>query len=292
MSYAQTATPYSGGYRTPQALARRRSFSGHATSFAYSPRTGYDDYSRYGGYGADGSTGAYDEYAGYGDTPAQSSAYTAQATTSPYPQSAYAGYTGGQGYSTPRQSSYYGNGAGAYDDLAVGTSRYDDYDYGSYPVTSLAPASRRRRSSSISYHNQYSSGPTRTSYYQGVSSYRSTIVKFRAKASFRSGITLAEAVSGVKLSGGDYLRWHEINADARGKIFLRVKWAGYTSLTYEIPVDAYDNRVRLSSLARRVGRACIHFMQANRIQLSWDRVKLYHLEEVSQGTWQPALTIR
>ena len=66
MSYAQTATPYSGGYRTPQALARRRSFSGHATSFAYSPRTGYDDYSRYG-YGADGSTGAYDEYAGYGD---------------------------------------------------------------------------------------------------------------------------------------------------------------------------------------------------------------------------------
>jgi len=226
----------------------------------------------------------------------QTQAYPSQATTSPYPQSGYAGYTGAaqSGYTTPRQSTYYGNSSGAYDDLAVGTSRYDDYEYGSYPVTSLAPASRRRRSSSVSYYNQnqYNSGPSRASYYPSVATHRSTVVKFRAKASFRSGISLAEAVSGVKLSGGDYLRWHEINADARGKIFLRVKWTGYPALTYEIPVDSFDNRVRLSSLARRVGRACIHFMQSNGIQLSWDRVKLYHLEEVSQGTWQPALTIR
>lgn len=73
---------------------------------------------------------------------------------------------------------------------------------------------------------------------------------------------------------------------------LSLQWNGYAALTYEIPVDGYEGRVRLSSLCRRVSRAIIHFMAANSIPISWDRVKLYHLEEVTPGTWQPALTVR
>ena len=31
-------------------------------------------------------------------------------------------------------------------------------------------------------------------------------------------------------------------------------------------------------------------VQANMIPVSWDRVILYHLEEISPGTWQPVLS--
>ena len=124
-------------------------------------------------------------------------------------------------------------------------------------MTSLAPASRRRRSSSVSFHNQYSGGPSRTSFYQSTP-YRTPVVKFRAKASFRSGITLAEAVNGVKLSGGDYLRWHEINADARGKIFLRVKVIKILSLdfkTFAFLLFVYVvDRIRCSHVRDSCGR--------------------------------------
>lgn len=34
-------------------------------------------------------------------------------------------------------------------------------------------------------------------------------------------------------------------------------------MTYELPVDDYDGRVELQTLARRVARACVHFIQVN-----------------------------
>lgn len=84
---------------------------------------------------------------------------------------------------------------------------------------------RPRRNSNVSLHRQMSVG-------SGLGMHDSTffdrgragnIVKFRAKGAFRGGITLSDAVAGIKLSGGDYLRWHELNADARGKIFLKIR---------------------------------------------------------------------
>lgn len=83
---------------------------------------------------------------------------------------------------------------------------------------------RPRRSSSVSFSRQLSTGTQRTSYYQNYDyRARSPPIKFRTKGALRPGITLADAVSGVKLSGGDYVRWHEINADARGRVYLRIK---------------------------------------------------------------------
>lgn len=34
-------------------------------------------------------------------------------------------------------------------------------------------------------------------------------------------------------------------------------------MTYELPVDSYDGRCELQTLARRVARACVHFLQVN-----------------------------
>ena len=32
--------------------------------------------------------------------------------------------------------------------------------------------------------------------------------------------------------------------------------------------------------------------QSNNIPYSWDRVKMYAIEEISHGTWQPQLTVK
>lgn len=34
-------------------------------------------------------------------------------------------------------------------------------------------------------------------------------------------------------------------------------------MTYELPVDNYDGRVELQTLARRIARACVHFIQVS-----------------------------
>ncbi|KDR83462.1 hypothetical protein GALMADRAFT_85634 [Galerina marginata CBS 339.88] len=117
-------------------------------------------------------------------------------------------------------------------------------------------------------------------------------LKFKRKGSFTSGIGLDEAQSRIRLSGNDAYSFHDLHADSRGRIYLRVKWTGYSSLTYEIRLDGYDGRVDLQTLARRVSRACVHYLQANVIPILWDRVLLHHLEEVSYGVWQPMLSTR
>ena len=41
------------------------------------------------------------------------------------------------------------------------------------------------------------------------------------------------------------------------------QWTGYNSMTYELPADCYDGRVELQTLARRIARACVHFLQVS-----------------------------
>jgi len=116
------------------------------------------------------------------------------------------------------------------------------------------------------------------------------LIKFKRKGGFRSGISLGEAMANIRLSGNDSYTFHDLNVDHRGRILLKIRWSGYTSMTYEIPVDGYEGRVQLQTIARRIARACVHFLQANMIPVSWDRVLLYHLEECSPGVWQPVLS--
>jgi len=116
-------------------------------------------------------------------------------------------------------------------------------------------------------------------------------VKFRLKGGYRQGITLSEATESARLSRSVQYSLHDLAPDARGRITLKVRWAGFRSLTYEIPVSTeYDGYVNQQSLARRIARAIVHFMTSNAIALSWDRVVLHRLEEVTPGIWIPVLT--
>ncbi|KAI0299704.1 hypothetical protein B0F90DRAFT_1630618 [Multifurca ochricompacta] len=116
-------------------------------------------------------------------------------------------------------------------------------------------------------------------------------VKFRLKGGYRQGISLNEATDSIRLSRSVAYSLHDLAPDVRGRITLKVRWAGFRSLTYEIPVSTdYDGYVNLQSLARRVARAIVHFMSSNAIALSWDRVVLHRLEEITPGVWIPVLT--
>jgi len=182
-----------------------------------------------------------------------------------YPQTAY------PVYGTERTHSQYG-----------GYDGYDDYAGGGYAASyASAPRLGRRRHSSMSYRRP------RLDSYRRLSS---MLIKFKRKGGFRGGVTLGEAMSNVRLSGNDSYSFQDLNVDHRGRIVLKIKWTGYTSMTYEIPVDGYEGRVQLQTIARRIARACVHFLQANMIPVSWDRVILYHLEEHSPGVWQPVLS--
>jgi len=174
------------------------------------------------------------------------------------------------------------------------TSGYDNMDdpyyddrslsHGHHAMSSMAYP-RNRRHSTVSFATMA----------PAVDPYRlpsSIHIKFRRKGSFTAGIGLDEAQSHIRLSGNDAYSFHDLHADSRRRIYLRIKWVGYSSLTYEIPLDGYDGRVDLQTLARRISRACVHYLQANVIPIPWDRVQLHHLEEVSYGVWQPMLSTR
>ena len=75
---------------------------------------------------------------------------------------------------------------------------------------------------------------------------------------------------------------------------------------YNIPLDSYDGRLDLETLARRVARSCVHYFQvggvlycrsfltlhqANRIPISWDRLDLKALQELEFGVWEPLLSV-
>jgi len=115
-------------------------------------------------------------------------------------------------------------------------------------------------------------------------------IKFRLTGEHRSGITLNEALSSERLSQSRPYMLHDIAPDMYRKITLKVRWSGYRSNIYDIPLSTDPSGyVNLQSLARRTARAIVHFMQANGIFLSWERVVIHRLEEISPGIWIPVL---
>ena len=53
--------------------------------------------------------------------------------------------------------------------------------------------------------------------------YGSQIIKFKRKGGFRSGVTLGEAMSNVRLSSNDSYSYHDLGVDHRGKIILKIR---------------------------------------------------------------------
>ncbi|KAK7061412.1 hypothetical protein R3P38DRAFT_656205 [Favolaschia claudopus] len=273
----------------PRTMSRRQSLP-YAPPMGY-PEQGYSHAYSQGPY----SQGAYPYdnnhgYGGYGEN--YSEMYDQMLPQSAeYGQQSYSNYGHQSGY-IPQ--SHRLTGPQAYDDLSPHEPYYADdmqlvarnpmtplNGYGNMPP-------RRRRHSSVSY----SALPP--SIIDG--SYRnpnSMQIKFKRKGSFMAGISLGDAQSTrTRLSGNDDYTLQDLHSDWRKRIHLRVRWAGYTPLTYEVPLDVYDGRVSMQALSRRVARACVHYLQMNMVPVMYSRVELHHLEEISYGTWQPMLSTR
>jgi len=191
-----------------------------------------------------------------------------------YSQPAYSMYAGSN-MSTPLISSY--------DDMAI-----DPYYTDRRPYTPLVqPMSiRPRRSSSVSYASSAGYGVDPLRHGRGFG----RILKFKRKGAFRAGITLGEAQANVRLSDMDSFTLQDLGVDLRGKIYVNLRWPGYSPLNYEIPVDGFGGYADIQSLARRVGRAVSHYVQANVIPIHWDRIEMQHLEELSIGMWHLKLS--
>lgn len=116
-------------------------------------------------------------------------------------------------------------------------------------------------------------------------------IKFRLKGATHSGISVSEALDRARLSQGSAYLMHDVSMDMTGKISIRIRWSGYRSNTYSIPLGTdYHGYVDLQSLARRTSRAIVHFMESNGIALPWHRVVIHRLEEIGPGIWFPVLT--
>ncbi|KAI9507169.1 hypothetical protein F5148DRAFT_981764 [Russula earlei] len=116
-------------------------------------------------------------------------------------------------------------------------------------------------------------------------------VKFRLSGEAHSGISVMDALDRVRLSQGRPYMLHDMSPDHFGKITLKVRWNGYHSNTYSIPLSTdHLGYLDSQSLARRTARAIAHFMQNNHILLTWDRVVIHRLEETRPGIWIPVLT--
>ncbi|KAJ7591508.1 hypothetical protein C8J56DRAFT_565359 [Mycena floridula] len=173
----------------------------------------------------------------------------------------------------------------AYDDMRDGY--FDGLAMPPAPLTPNISMPRHRRHSTVSF----SARPT--TIFEPYRRAKTFHLKFKRKGSILAGISLADAQNpAVRLSSSESYSLHDMHADRRSTIHLKVKWSGYNSLTFEIPLDSYDGRISLQTLARRVSRACVHYIQANFIPVSWDRVDMHHLEEISYGVWQPMLSTR
>ena len=53
--------------------------------------------------------------------------------------------------------------------------------------------------------------------------YSTMMIKFKRKGGFRSGITLGEAMSDAHLSSNHDYTLYDLNADARGRIILKIR---------------------------------------------------------------------
>lgn len=182
---------------------------------------------------------------------------------------------------------------------------YSTYDY-SRSSTSLVPFSRPMTAFGNTYDPYYStavghvplsrprvySGASYMSHLTGINQHPfSTFrqIRFKRKGAFSAGVTLAEAQAHIRLSHNDHYTIYDLNADGRGTIHLSVTWNGYPQMAYQIPLDSRTGRFSLETLARRISRACVHYLQSNGIPVSRDRIELHHIEEVTHGVWQPML---
>ncbi|KAJ7122792.1 hypothetical protein C8R44DRAFT_704526 [Mycena epipterygia] len=260
-------------------------------SLPYAPPMGYgygdQGYSSYGdqGYSSYGEQGYP-----YGENYPGMYADPMMPQSGEYPQSSYPIY-GPQAGLIPQSHRLTGP---SYDDLSLREPYYaDDMQLTRNALTPMVgfgntARSRPRRHSTVSYSalppNVIDGG------YHAPSSMH---IKFKRKGALMAGINLSDAQSTrTRLSGNDAYTIHDLHADRRRRIYLRVRWAGYSPLTYEVPLDVYDGRVSMQALARRVARACVHYLQMNMVPVMYSRVELHHLEETSYGVWQPMLATR
>ncbi|KAJ8475472.1 hypothetical protein ONZ45_g7656 [Pleurotus djamor] len=147
-----------------------------------------------------------------------------------YPPQQYPIYAPSGGHGVPMH---------AYDDGAYRDGYYDERAMSAAPMMhpSMSVSSRRsRRYSSVSYPRAQ---PFEVQGYRPNSPH----IKFKRKGAFTAGINLAEAQSHQRLSNNDAYSFHDFHPDHRGRILLKIKWTGYNSMTYEIPLDKYDGRV-------------------------------------------------
>jgi len=198
-----------------------------------------------------------------------------------YPEQSYEPYPI---YSQPDRRSRHMSG---FDEYAVHDSYYPDSRRGSVSSHHSALPQRRRRRSTTSVSFDMRAPPMDT-----LRRLSSKIIKFKRKGAYRSGLTIGDAQANARLSGNDSYTFRDFNADVKGRIALKIRWAGYPSLTYDVPLDGYGDRVNLQTLARRTARAIVHFLQTNIIPVPWNCVEMLRLEEVAPGTWQPILAVR
>ncbi|KAJ6457304.1 hypothetical protein C8R45DRAFT_566392 [Mycena sanguinolenta] len=116
-------------------------------------------------------------------------------------------------------------------------------------------------------------------------------IEFKRKGALMARINLEDAKSTrTKLSDDNVYTLLDFRADDRRRIRLCVNWKGFSTLTYEVPLDVDDGRVSIEALSRRVARACIDYLESNMVPVMYSRVKLHHLEEIEYGVWQPMLS--
>jgi hypothetical protein len=173
-----------------------------------------------------------------------------------------------------------------YDDFSIRDPYYpEERHIPPSPHHAGIPRRERRRSTSVSFDMR--APPMDT--FRRLSS---TVIKLKPKGAYRSGLTIGDAQANVRLSDNDSYTFRDFNADIKGRIALKIRWAGYPSFTYDVPLEGYGERVNLQTLARRTARAVVHFLQLNIIPVPWDCVEMLRLEEIAPGTWQPILAVR
>lgn len=102
-----------------------------------------------------------------------------------------------------------------YDDYDGRDGGYFDEAAAGYSAPWTPGLSRRRRQSSVSARAR----PQLDSFRRPSS----TLIKFKRKGGFRSGISLGEAMSNVRLSANDAYTYHDLNVDPRGRIILKIR---------------------------------------------------------------------
>ncbi|KAJ7087196.1 hypothetical protein B0H15DRAFT_950087 [Mycena belliarum] len=253
-------------------------------SLPYAPPMGYP-------YGDQGYSSYGDQGYSYGENYPGMYADPLLPQSAEYPQSSYPIY-GPQAGLIPQSHRLTGP---SYEDLSMRDQYYADDMQLPVARNALTPMvgfgntsrPRHRRHSTVSYS---ALPPVIDGGYRAPSSMH---IKFKRKGALMAGINLGDAQSTrTRLSGNDAYTLHDLHADWRRRIHLRIRWAGYAPLTYEVPLDVYDGRVSMQALSRRVARACIHYLQMNLVPVMYSRVELHHLEEISYGVWQPMLSTR